>query len=78
MRHFGGICFSRVLTFRRQRRSLLTIFFWYLLQRRVLKFRGPRAVLAPFVVSCARGGQMARCALGPAGAEAVFAISPSA
>lgn len=35
-------------------------------------------MFAPFVVSYAQGGQMAACALRPAGAEAVFAISPSA
>lgn len=44
----------------------------------VLKFEGPCVMFAPFVVSYAQGGQMAPCALRPAGAEAVFAISPSA
>lgn len=38
----------------------------------------PCSMFAPFVVSYPQNGQMAPCALRPAGAEAGFAISPSA
>lgn len=38
----------------------------------------PRSMFAPFVFSYPQSGQMAPCALRPAGAEAGFAISPSA
>lgn len=36
------------------------------------------SLFVPFVVSYPQSGQMAPCALRPAGAEAGFAISPSA
>lgn len=39
---------------------------------------GACSVFVPFVVSYPQSGQMAPCALRPAGAEAGFAISPSA
>lgn len=66
----------RVPTLHRKHLLVAPQDFWYFLN--VFKFSGPRAMFAPFVVSYAQGGQMAPCALRPAGAEAVFPISPSA
>lgn len=75
MSEFKGILFEYWPYTENARRSSL---FLVSPQWTVFKFWGPRAMFAPFVVSYAQGGQMAPCALRPAGAEAVFAISPSA
>lgn len=53
-------------------------YVWYLLNKRSSSWRSAFNICPPFVVSYAQSGQMVPCALRPAGAEAVFAISPSA